>query len=349
MDRVRIGFVGGGGMGQMAHLSNYAVLAQQGLCEIVALAEPKAEQARLVAARYGIPRVYPDHAELLVRETMDAVVAPQPYRRHSLIVPDVLLAGIPVFTEKPLCLTVEAGERLVEIGRRMRTLHMVGYHKRSDPAVEYAKSLVDKWKSSGEYGRMRYVRVTMPPGDWMHGADKPILTEEPIPDAQREPAPADMDEKQARAYDVFVNYYIHQVNMVRFMLGDDYRVTYAEPSQVLLVGISAGGICATIEMEPYRTTHEWHESVLVGFERAFIKVDLPAPLAQQEAGKVAVMCVDEGGGAETVHPALINRSAMMQQAMNFIAAVRGERRAPCEAEEALKDLRVARDYIRMIM
>lgn len=36
MNKLRIGFVGAGGMGQMAHLSNYAVLSE--LCEVVALA-----------------------------------------------------------------------------------------------------------------------------------------------------------------------------------------------------------------------------------------------------------------------------------------------------------------------
>jgi len=40
--------------------------------------------------------------------------------------------------------------------------------------------------------------------------------------------------------------------------------------------------------------------------------------------------------------------AMRQQAMNFVAAIRGEMRPPCEAAEALEDLRVARDYIRLL-
>jgi hypothetical protein len=38
---------------------------------------------------------------------------------------------------------------------------------------------------------------------------------------------------------------------------------------------------------------------------------------------------------------------MRQQAMNFVSAIRGEIRPPCEAAEALEDLKVARDYIRL--
>ena len=39
--------------------------------------------------------------------------------------------------------------------------------------------------------------------------------------------------------------------------------------------------------------------------------------------------------------------AMRAQAMNFLKAIRGEARPPCDATEALEDLKVARDYMRL--
>jgi hypothetical protein len=59
---------------------------------------------------------------------------------------------------------------------------------------------------------------------------------------------------------------------------------------------------------------------------------------------------DPGGGAtpETVTPTLPWVHAMRQQAANFVAAVKGERKPMCEAPEALEDLRVAREYIRLL-
>ena len=50
MDKVRLGFVGVGGMGQCAHLKNYVVLPD---CEVVALAELRPELARQVANETG--------------------------------------------------------------------------------------------------------------------------------------------------------------------------------------------------------------------------------------------------------------------------------------------------------
>src|SRR5690554_3936741 len=98
MHRVRIGFIGVGGMGQCAHLINYVDRLD---CEVVALAELRPGLAKSVAARYGVPRIYPDHEALLAEEKVDALVASQPYRRHGVLLPDLFTAGVPVLTEKP--------------------------------------------------------------------------------------------------------------------------------------------------------------------------------------------------------------------------------------------------------
>jgi hypothetical protein len=39
---------------------------------------------------------------------------------------------------------------------------------------------------------------------------------------------------------------------------------------------------------------------------------------------------------------------MYRQAENFIASVRGERDPPCDASEGVKDIEVARDYIKQL-
>jgi predicted dehydrogenase len=331
-------------MGQMAHLSNYSVLKDE--CEVVALAEPRKELAKLVAARYGVSEIYENHLQLLDKAKVDAIVAPQQFRYHPAIIPDILRAGIPVFTEKPLCLTVDAGRELVRIGKQYGTLHMVGYHKRSDPACEYAKKVVDSWKESGDYGSLRYIRVTMPPGDWINGADRPLNTREPYPVIDQEPGPAGYTEEQTHQLAGFVNYYIHQVNLIRFFLGESYRLAFGDRQGLLLVGESESGVTVTLEMAPYRTSREWHESVLVAFEHGFVSVELPPPLARQRAGLVSVLQDNPKiGEPQWIRPSLPNLSAMRKQAMNFLAAVRGERPAPCTSEEALEDLILAQNYI----
>ena len=102
-NKVRIGFVGVGSMGQCAHLKNYVTLEN---CEVVALAEIRENLGKKVAARYDIPRVYPSHKEMLSAEKLDGIVASQPFNRHGVLVKELIKAGVPVFTEKPLAASV---------------------------------------------------------------------------------------------------------------------------------------------------------------------------------------------------------------------------------------------------
>ena len=345
-DKVRIGFVGVGNMGQCAHLKNYAQLPE---CEVVAIAEIRPRLARAVAQRYNVPRVYPTGEDMLAHETLDGIVAAQPFDRHGQIIAPLYRAGLPILTEKPLASSPQVAERMLAALNDGGSWHMVGYHKRSDPATMAARQEIDRLKATGELGRLRYVRITMPPGDWIAGGFNDLIqTDEPYPQTPPDPAPDDMDGDTYRQYIAFVNYYIHQVNLMRHLLGEPYRVAFADPGGVVMGAQSDSGATGVLEMAPYQTTIDWQESALVAFERGAIRLDLPAPLASNRPGRVELFR-DPGNGASphTTTPTLPHVHAMRQQAINFIRAIKGEIKPPCGAAEAMEDLRVARDYFRL--
>jgi len=347
MSKVRIGFVGVGGMGQCAHLRNYVTVPD---CEVVALAELRQGLGKRVGERYGVPRVYANYEEMLANEKLDGLVASQPFTRHGTLVPELLKAGLPVFTEKPLAGSLEQGEKIVRAVEASGTWHMVGYHKRSDPATMYAKEEIDRLTATGELGALRYVRILMPAGDWVaSGFTDLIGTDEPWPPLEWDPPASDMDEATYREYNGFVNYYIHQVNLLRHLLGEPYRATHADRGGVLLVAEGKSGVTGLIEMSPYTTTIDWQESALVCFEHGWVRIDLPAPLASNRPGYVEILR-DPGNGVtpQTTSPTLPWVHAMRQQAMNFVAAIAGERPPVCTAQEALEDLRVARQYTELL-
>jgi len=344
MSKVKLGFIGCGYMGQVAHLNNYVQVNE---CEIVAVAEVKQKQAERVAAIYGIPEVFSDYSKMLANPEIDAVVASQPFSNHVNIVPDVLKAGKHILTEKPLCVYAENGRKLVEAAAQSGKFHMVGYHKRSDPATEYAVNMINEWKQSNEMGKMKYVRVTMPPGDWGGGSRGAFRTDEPVASFTPETVPEGISKEFANRYNGFVNYYIHQVNLLRGLFGEDYAVTYADPSEVLLAAESTSGVPGVIEMATYRTTHDWQEQALVCFEKGWIQLDLPAPLACQQAGRITIFN-NAGDMGTRISPRLPNVHAMLNQARNFIKAVKGEKAPPVVSAEAVKDLDIAMDYVRML-
>jgi predicted dehydrogenase len=344
-DNVKIGFVGVGSMGQCAHLRNYVCVEG---CEVVALAELRPELGKKVAECYGVKRVYGSHREMLAAEKLDAIVAIQPFQMHGRLVPDLLAYGRPVLIEKPIARSVEAGEKILTAQSSGKAKLYIGYHKRCDPAVMWAGKQIAQWKQTSEMGAMKLVRITMPPGDWQAGGFSSLITtDEKYPSLEKDPSPAGMDAAAAGPYEAFVNYYIHQVNLMRHLMGESYCVKYADPSGVLMAVQSESGVAGVLEMGPYRTTRDWQEIALVTFERGWIRIDIPPPLAIDRAGRVAVF-EDEGNGEpRTIVPEMPHIHAMRQQAAHFVAATRGEQTCLCEAEEALEDLRIARDYIEM--
>jgi predicted dehydrogenase len=340
--KVRIGFVGVGGMGQCAHLKDYDTVPD---CEIAAIAEPRKDVATKVAARYGVGSIYKTHQEMIKKERLDGIVAPQQFGQHGVLVPELLRAGVPVFIEEPLAGSIEVGEKIVKAVKDSKTWIMVGYHKRSDPATMYAKEQIVKLKKSGELGELKYARIIMPSGKF----NDMIQGEDGSPKSGGDAPASDMDKATFEAYTSFVNYYIQQINLMRHLLSEPYQVKYADPSGVVLAGQSKSGVACIIEMTPYSASVDWQESALISFEYGYVKLELPAPLAEDRPGKVEILKDPRKDGVtpQTVVPQLPWVHAMRQQAMNFVAAIRGEMKPMCAAEEALEDLKVAREYLKL--
>jgi predicted dehydrogenase len=341
-EKLRIGFVGAGFMGQLAHIRSYAQLRDE--CELVALAEPRRRTAELVAARYGIGRVYPDHREMLEAEPLDGVVAAQPFLHHAALLPE-LYASVPhVFTEKPLALGADTGDRLARLAEEAGCVHMLGYHRRSDPATRRAKAVVDEWRASGEAGPLRYLRICYPDGDWIANARGALLDagDEP-PELQAEQPPPEFADDEARwALWCGANDLVHPLNLLRHFLGEPYRPVFVHGSGRLYAFESASGVPASLEVDPYRVTVGIEEELLVAFERGYVRLR-PAPsLAVNRPGSVEVY-----RDPERLLPQLPWIDPMRAQAEDFLRVCRGEAPPPTAAAEGAEDLRLVAELTRL--
>lgn len=355
MSKIRIGFVGVGGMGQAAHLHHYVTNKD---CEVVAIAEIRPKMRAAVARRWDIPHAFATHSELLAAHAdgtcrLDGIVAIQPFTLHGQLIPQLFAAGVPVLTEKPIARSTEAAERIIAAEQTHKGAKaVIAYHKRSDPATAWVKAKMRELASSGELGKLRYVRVTMPPGDWIAGGfNQNIFTDDAAygDKVTWDAAPAGFTAQQAKDHESFVNYYIHQVNLLRLLLGEDYRATYADPTGVVLHAQSDSGIPAVLEMAPWNNSNEWLEAATVCYEKGWISLRLFAPLTALRAGEVE-MNIDPGKGATplTIRPAMPHIGAMQQQAANFLKLLRGEATDLCGAADAKKDIQIADSYIRLM-
>jgi len=344
MKKVRLGFVGCGTMGQRAHLDNYAVLPE---AELVALADLRPRTRDLVAQRYGIPQTYDTHQDLLEDADVDAVVVIMGYAFHHAVVPDVLLAGKHCLTEKPICVKATTAADLAARAQGAGVVYQIGYMKRADLASRRMKELLAEWRESGKHGDLKLLRVSMPPGDWVFQMPPPLNAgDTPAPPFPPAETPPDwMSAEEQKQYNAFINYYIHQVNLIRFLLGEDYEVEYVDPRGVLLVARSESGVTVALEMAAYTLRDEWHEFYTACFERGKLSLSLTAPLARQHVGELQVYEHGETG-ARYRRPVFPPVWCMEEQARLFLAAVNGERPCLSPAVDAVKDLQVAEAVIR---
>jgi len=91
--------------------------------------------------------------DILKREDIEAVILATPPADHFKMAMSAIDAGMDVFVEKPLVLSVSDGEKLVEAAEKANCILMVGHIMVYHPATIFLKSQID----SGELGRVYYL------------------------------------------------------------------------------------------------------------------------------------------------------------------------------------------------
>jgi predicted dehydrogenase len=137
MDRVRLGFIGAGGIAER-HLG---VLGRFEDVVIVALADPDVERARAVAARCGA-HAYAGHAQMLDTVALDAVFICVPPFAHGAPERAAIAHNLPFFVEKPVSLTLPVAEEIAREIEKRGLITGVGYHWRYMDTVEEARVLL---------------------------------------------------------------------------------------------------------------------------------------------------------------------------------------------------------------
>ncbi len=309
---VRVGVVGCGLVAQAMHLHYLALL--DGRFRIAAIAEPSATVREAIAARYGVPVACADHRELLERGGLDAVVVATPAATHAEIVLAALDAGLHVFVEKPLCITLADADRIVAARDAAGKVVQVGYMKRYDPA--YLRMLEEL---PGSTEGLRYVRTTchdaefapfFGPGDLVRGQDVPAEVVEAARRAEREQVEAAVGSASPEATlafsDAYLGSLVHDVNAVHGLLE---RLGEPLPAKVVGGAWWAGGRCVTGAVELVNGARwesarvqlldlrEYRESIALYFADSVRTLDFPSPWLKQSPTRYELSTAEGAGRA----------------------------------------------------
>src|ERR1700756_3625682 len=122
-------------------------------CDIAAIASRDLKRAQEAAAQLGIPKAYGSYEELLADPEIEAVYNPLPNHLHVPLSIKAAEAGKHVLCEKPISMTTEEAQLLLNVRNRTGVKIEEGFMVRSHPQWRKAVKLVQ----SGRIGKVRSI------------------------------------------------------------------------------------------------------------------------------------------------------------------------------------------------
>lgn len=208
--KLKIGIIGVGRIGKVHTLSILNYIPE---VEIKAISDINLEGAREWATQNGIPHYYQDYKNILNDPEIDAVLICSSTDTHSSISVEAAEAGKHIFCEKPVDLTIEKVEAVIEAAKRENVKLQIGFNRRFDHNFKKVRELI----KDGTLGEIQILKIT-----------------------SRDPEPPSA-EYAAASGGMFMDMTIHDFDMARFMMGCEPTEVYVAAACLVDPAIGEAG------------------------------------------------------------------------------------------------------------
>ena len=140
MAKIKIGIIGCGEVTQINHLPSLGYLDD--LFDVTALSDVSSVVLERIGTRYGIEKLFPDYQDLLKEPEVDAVLIATPHAYHAEQTLAALVQNKHVLVEKPMAMTLEDADQIIEAQKRSNLIVQVGYMRRYATAFKEAVARV---------------------------------------------------------------------------------------------------------------------------------------------------------------------------------------------------------------
>jgi len=144
MEKLRCGVIGTGGMGKQHARSVQGIE----VTELVTLADADEACVQEAAKELGVDQIHTDYRALLDDPSIDAVTICTPHSMHGPMCLDAMDAGKHVITEKPMAVTLEEADRMIDCARRNNVYLGCSEEHRFSKQIQLAV----KWMKEGRLG-----------------------------------------------------------------------------------------------------------------------------------------------------------------------------------------------------
>ncbi len=167
--RVKVGIIGSRFEADI-HAESFRIMPDE--AEVVAVASPTPGNAERLAKKHGIPRIFTDYRKMLAEKDIEMVTIAAPNSLHAQMTVDIAEAGKHLVCEKPLCMTLEEADRMIDVCRKKGVLLMYAEELFFTPKYVKAKQMADQ----GAFGKVYQVKQSEkhfgPHANWFWNVEK---------------------------------------------------------------------------------------------------------------------------------------------------------------------------------
>jgi myo-inositol 2-dehydrogenase/D-chiro-inositol 1-dehydrogenase len=161
--KVKVGIIGSGFEADI-HAASFQLMPED--AEVAAVASPTSGHAEELARRYNIPRVFLRYEDMLKEKDIEMVTITAPNSLHRTMACESARAGKHVVCEKPLCLTIDEADEMIDACRKAGVLLLYAEELFFCPKYVKAKQIADE----GALGKIHLVKQSEkhsgPHSDW---------------------------------------------------------------------------------------------------------------------------------------------------------------------------------------
>lgn len=118
-------------------------LAAHPLVKALHVAEIRPERLKEIAGKTKASTAVADYKELLKKSAIEAVyISATPETTHYPMARDFLAAGKHVFLEKPIALTLDEADELIDLKNKKKLKFTIGYSQRFNPKYAYVRQCI---------------------------------------------------------------------------------------------------------------------------------------------------------------------------------------------------------------
>ncbi|MBY5914397.1 inositol 2-dehydrogenase [Rhizobium leguminosarum] len=204
---IRFGVIGAGRIGKV----HAATIAANPKAKLVYVADAFRASAEALAAQTGAEVA--DAEDVIKSSNVDAILIATPTPSHADLIEAAARAGKAILCEKPVSLSVERINACLDVVEKNKSTLMIGFNRRFDPNFASVEARLRR----GDVGEIEIVTIT-----------------------SRDPTPPPADYVKSSG-GLFRDMMIHDFDMVRFLIGEEFVVVNALGSSLVDKAIGAEG------------------------------------------------------------------------------------------------------------